>query len=194
MLTAVAIAISSSSQSPVQDLLRCAKHLFVGAMVAWVHLGPATNRQIRRQRGNPRSERVKFSGAAKAKRRRSCEVDRLSLANRRLSRPSPVRSCCFAPNICSSLPWWLGFIRACRESPLPMMAGIHPGLPRIGKSGHDGGASAFESVKCSRGQQKQSAAVITGRRALAPVLRFVIPGQRFVHGSHGVTFPWGGRT
>ena len=29
------------------------------------------------------------------------------------------RTCCFAPNICSSLPWWLGFI---------------PGLPRIGNS------------------------------------------------------------
>jgi hypothetical protein len=28
-------------------------------------------------------------------------------------------TCCFAPNICSSLPWWLGFI---------------PGLPRIGNS------------------------------------------------------------
>ena len=49
-----------------------------------------------------------------------------------------------------------------------MMAGVHPGLPRIGKSGHDGGASAFGAGEVFRGQQKQSAAVITGRRAFAP--------------------------
>jgi hypothetical protein len=30
-----------------QDLLLCAKHLFVAAMVAWVHPGPAAYRQIR---------------------------------------------------------------------------------------------------------------------------------------------------
>ena len=41
---------------PVQELLLCAKHLFVAAMVAWVHSGPAANRQIRRQRGSPRLE------------------------------------------------------------------------------------------------------------------------------------------
>ncbi len=51
-------------QPPVQDLLRCAKHLFVGARVAWVHLGPATNRQIRRQRGSPRWERFQGQSAA----------------------------------------------------------------------------------------------------------------------------------
>jgi hypothetical protein len=28
----------------------------------------------------------------------------------------PCRTCCFAPNICSSLPWRLRFTRACRES------------------------------------------------------------------------------
>ena len=29
-----------------------------------------------------------------------------------LSALPPCRTCCFAPNICSSLPWWLGFTRA----------------------------------------------------------------------------------
>ena len=37
-----------------------------------------------------------------------------------------------------------------------MMAGVHPGLPRISKSGHDGRA-----VRLEQGQQKQSATVPT---------------------------------
>jgi len=59
----------------VQDLLLCAKHLFVAAMVAWVHPGPATNRQIKKTEGQSGFGAVKFSGAAKAKRRRSPVVD-----------------------------------------------------------------------------------------------------------------------
>jgi hypothetical protein len=60
----------------VQDLLLCAKHLFVAAMMAWVHPGPAANRQIQNMTaGSLRSERVKFSGAAKAKRRHSPVFD-----------------------------------------------------------------------------------------------------------------------
>jgi len=51
-----------SRPAPGAGLVALRKHLFVGAMVAWVHPGPATNRQIRRQRGSPRSEGVKFSG------------------------------------------------------------------------------------------------------------------------------------
>ena len=42
----------------------------------------------------------------------------------------PSRTCCFAPNICSSLPWWLGFI---------------PGLTGNGQSEHDGGAVRMET-------------------------------------------------
>jgi hypothetical protein len=101
-----------------QDLLLCAKHLFVAAMVAWVHPGPAANRQIRRQRGSPLRSREVFR-AAKAKRRRHYPwLTRRSLANRRLTL-ALRRTCCAAPNTCSSLLWWLGFI---------------PGLLRIGKS------------------------------------------------------------
>ena len=40
---------------PVQDLLLCAKHLFVAAMVAWVHPGPAGNRQIKYDGGEVRA-------------------------------------------------------------------------------------------------------------------------------------------
>ena len=47
--------IGLADQPPVQDLLRCAECLFVVAMVA---LGSSRcrNRQIRRQRGSPRSQ------------------------------------------------------------------------------------------------------------------------------------------
>jgi hypothetical protein len=63
----------------VQDLLLCAKHLFVGAMVAWVHPGSATNGKsdvaamvagfMRGSREPAKSEHfgAEFSGAAKAK-------------------------------------------------------------------------------------------------------------------------------
>ena len=107
-----------SRPSPVQDLLLCAKHLFVAAMVDWVH-------------------------------------------------PGLPRMCCSAPNICSSLPWWLGFTRACREP---------------AKSGHDGGTGP-------RSERRRH------HRQVAPCPeRFVIPRQRFVHGSQGVNFaPAGGR-
>ena len=76
-----------------QDLLLCAEHLFVAAMVAWVHPGPAANRQIRRQRGSPLRSREVFR-AAKAKRRRHYPwLTRRSLANRRLVAPPPVPDC-----------------------------------------------------------------------------------------------------
>jgi hypothetical protein len=48
-------------QRSVQDLLRCAKHLFVAAMVAWVH---GSERRL------PAIMFLKCSGAARAKRRR----------------------------------------------------------------------------------------------------------------------------
>ena len=49
-----------------QDLLLCAKHLFVAAMVAWVHPGPAEIGKSEHDGGAC----VTFSGAAKAKRHR----------------------------------------------------------------------------------------------------------------------------
>ena len=185
---------------------------------------------------------VKFSGAAKAKRRRHYPwLTRRSLTNRHLTL-APRRTCCFAPNTCSSLPWWLGFIPGLpgigksehdgsavkavkfsgaakakrhrpypwyppfigQESPCPraelllcakhlfvaaMMAGVHPGLPRIGKSGHDGGASAFGAGEVFQGSKSKAPPSSPAGALLPPVLRFVIPRQRFVHGSHGVDFP-----
>jgi len=49
---------------------------------------------------------VKFSRAAKAKRRRSPGVAPPFIGKSTTSYPR--RTCCFAPNTCSSLPWWLG--------------------------------------------------------------------------------------
>ena len=46
---------------------------------------------------------------------------------------TPCGTCCFAPNICSSL---------------PLMAGVQGGLRRIGKSQLDGGAGRVRS-RCS---------------------------------------------
>src|SRR5262245_7378816 len=100
----------------VQDLLLRAKHLFVAAMMAWVH---------------PRAHSKSANQSMMAVRR--------SLANRRLSRPLSARSrtCCFAPNTCSSRPWWLGFI---------------PVLPGIGKS-EDRGAVRIRSCEVFRGSK-----------------------------------------
>jgi hypothetical protein len=58
---------------------------------------------------------------------------------------SLCRSCCFAPNICSSLPWWFGFTQACRE---PANQAMTAGSPRS------------ECVRFS-GAAKQSATVLT---------------------------------
>jgi hypothetical protein len=65
--------------------------------------------------------------------------------------------CCFAPNICSSLPWRLAFSGACCESANQAMTA---------------GRLRLEPVKV-QGQQKQSAAVITGRRFCFPVRRLL---------------------
>src|SRR5262245_29189303 len=55
-------------------------------------------------------------------------------------------------------------------------------------------ARGLRSKPCSfQGQQKRSAAAITGRDALPPVLRFVIPRQRFVHVSQVSIFLLHGR-
>jgi hypothetical protein len=37
---------ADGSKPSAQDLLLCAKHLFVAAMVAWVHPGPAAKREL----------------------------------------------------------------------------------------------------------------------------------------------------
>jgi CTP:molybdopterin cytidylyltransferase MocA len=50
----------------VQDLLLCAKHLFVAAMVAWVHPGPCRVLAIQNMTaGQSAFGAVKFSGAQK---------------------------------------------------------------------------------------------------------------------------------
>jgi hypothetical protein len=94
---------------------------------------------------------VKFSGAAKAKRRRHYPwLTRRSLANRRLTL-APRRTCCFAPNICSSLPWWLGFIPVTapaladgnRRSPRTISAHCEQASGRFASSW---GACSFASV------------------------------------------------
>src|SRR5262245_39262533 len=102
------------------------QNLFVAARVAWVHPGLPRIGKSNMTAGQPRSERVKFSRAAKAKRRRHYRwLTRRSLANRRLT--LAPKTCCFVPNICSSLPWWLGFTQACRE---PANQGTTAGSPR----------------------------------------------------------------
>jgi hypothetical protein len=60
------------------------------------------------------------------------------------------------------------------------MAGVHPGLPGIGKSGHDGGRPRLEPVTCS------GAAKAKRRRhqLLPPVLRFVIPRPSAADGDY----------
>jgi Tfp pilus assembly protein PilZ len=108
-----------------QDLLLCAKHLFVAAMVAWVHPGPAGNRQ------NQNMTKV------------------LGAANAGVALPSAQDLLLCAKHL---------FVAA-------MVAWVHPGLCRV---------SAIQNM--------------TAGAALPPVLRFVIPRQRFVHGSHGVNF------
>jgi hypothetical protein len=55
---------------PVQDLLRCAKHLLVAAMVALSSRSCRESENQAMTAGRPRLEPVKCSGAAKAKRRR----------------------------------------------------------------------------------------------------------------------------
>src|SRR5258708_9434940 len=99
-------------QPLVQDLLRCAN--ICSSLLWWLGFIPGLPRI-----GNQKTEgqsafgAVNFSGAAKAKRRRHYpRLPRRSLANRRLT-VAPRRTCCFAPNSCSSLPWWLGINRAC---------------------------------------------------------------------------------
>jgi hypothetical protein len=47
-----------------------------------------------------------------------------------------------------------------------MVAGVHPRLPRIGKSGHDGGASAFGAGEVFRGSKGKAPPY--HRQAFAP--------------------------
>jgi hypothetical protein len=84
---------------PEQDLLLCARYLFVAAMVAWVHPGPATNRQITRHRGQSAFGGVKFSGGRKAKSllwycALECEQD---LASNRVAQGEPCLRSNHAP-------------------------------------------------------------------------------------------------
>jgi hypothetical protein len=103
---------------PVQDLLRYARHLFVATVAAWVHPGSAGNRQIRTLRqGSPPWSREVLGAANAGVITRGCpavhwHIDFL------VALPS-AQDLLLCANICSSLPWWLGFI---------------PGLPRIGNS------------------------------------------------------------
>ena len=86
-------------------------------MMAWVH---------------PRAHRKSANQNMAAVRR--------SLANRRLSRPSPRAGLLLCPKHL--------FVRA-------MVAGVHPGLPPIGKSG-DRGAVRIRSREVFRGKSKAS--------------------------------------
>jgi hypothetical protein len=90
---------------------------------------------------------------------------RRSLANRLFSPFAPVQNCCFAPHL---------FVAA-------MVARVHQGLPRIGQSAF-GIREVFRAAKAKRHRSPVECAPVP------PVLRFVIPRQRFVHGSHGVSF------
>ena len=69
-----------------------AKHLFVAAMVAWVHPGLRRIGKSGRTAGRPGLEPVKCSGAAKAKCRRHYPwLPRRSLASRRLTLAPPPK-------------------------------------------------------------------------------------------------------
>jgi len=90
------IGKSRSYPCPPQDLLLCAKHLFVAAIVAGVYPGLPRTGKSGRDGGRPRLEPVKCSEAAKAKRRR----------HHRQARFAPRSKICYsAPKICSWQPW-----------------------------------------------------------------------------------------
>jgi hypothetical protein len=92
-----------SGPSPVQDLLLCAKHLFVAAMVAGVHRACRESANQAMTAGRPRLEPVKCSGAAK----------RSAAAIPPAGRFAPCPEICYsAPKICSWQPW-------CQLCPLP---------------------------------------------------------------------------
>jgi hypothetical protein len=67
----VAPFIGLVDQRPVQDLLRCANHLFVAAMVVWVHPGLPQSANQKTEGQSAFGAVNKFSGEAKATRRRS---------------------------------------------------------------------------------------------------------------------------
>jgi hypothetical protein len=94
--------------------------------------------------GQSAFEAVKFSRAAKAKRRRRYPGTRRSLAIDFLVPLRPAGLLALRQTL----------VRRC------LVAGVHPGLPRIGKSGHDVGASGFGAGEVFRGS-KQSTAVLT---------------------------------
>jgi hypothetical protein len=70
------------ARPPEQDLLRCAKYLFVAATVAWVHPGACYESANQKTEGQSAFGTVKFPGAAKAKRRRHHRQARFSPALR----------------------------------------------------------------------------------------------------------------
>jgi len=72
-----------------------------------------------------------------------------------------------------------------------MMTGVHPGpAAKSANQTMTAGRPRLEPVKCSgaaKGKSKAPSSSPAGA-LLPPVLRFVIPRQRSVHGSHGVNF------
>src|SRR5262245_24470602 len=81
-------------------LLLCAKHLFVAALVSWVHPGPAA------AAGQSAFEPVKYSGEGQQKQITSLLPPGYPpfIGKSTLVPLPPVQNCCFAPNTCSSLP------------------------------------------------------------------------------------------
>ena len=98
---------------------------------------------------------VKFSGAAKAKRHRPYPWYPRFIGISTFLRPAPAQDLLLCAKHL--------FVAA-------MMAGVHPGLPRIGKSGHDGGASAFGADEVFRGSKSKAPPLSPGRRTFAPCL------------------------
>jgi hypothetical protein len=124
----IAPFIGLVDQRPVQDLLRCANHLFVAAMVVWVHPGlPPIGKSEDTGAVRVRSREISFQGKQKQRVAAHPGLPRRSLANRRLSRPAPH---------CSSLPWWLGFTQARRGSANQNMTAGSPRSERVKFSGH----------------------------------------------------------
>jgi hypothetical protein len=100
--------------------------------------GGEPDMQISRIRLSDKTSRaVKFSGGSKRKAPPSLPLVDPPFIGKSTSYPCPRRTCCFAPNTCSRC----------------LLAGVHPGLPGIGKSEHDGGTVRVRSREVSKAKR-----------------------------------------
>jgi hypothetical protein len=134
----------------VHDLLRCANHLFVAAMVAWVHPGlpPSANQKTE---GQSAFGAVKFSGEAKATGRRSPGVAPPFIGNSTSESPfAPVQELLLcAKHLIRRCHGGWGSSRTCRET-------VNRNLTE--------GQSAFRSREVFRGKTERSSIFLIEER------------------------------